>query len=137
MWLIQVFDINVFGLFTTAQAVAKHMISTSTPGSIIMISSMSSLIVNRPQPQAAYNASKAAVAHLSRSMVVELAPHGIRVNSLAPGYLLTYSINFRYMNTPLVQSIIAKGGKEYTQYWKDGSPMGKLGEPEDLRGIPL
>lgn len=101
-----------------------------------MISSMSSLIVNRPQPQAAYNASKAAVAHLSRSMAVELAPHGIRVNALAPGYLLTYSINFRYMNTPLVQSIIAKGGKEYTQYWKDGSPMGKLGEPEDLRGIP-
>jgi NAD(P)-dependent dehydrogenase (short-subunit alcohol dehydrogenase family) len=41
------------------------------------------------------------------------------------------------MNTPLVQAIIAKGGKEYTQYWKDGSPMGKLGEPEDLRGIPL
>jgi hypothetical protein len=40
------------------------------------------------------------------------------------------------MNTPLVQAIIAKGGKEYTQYWKDGSPMNKLGEPEDLRGIP-
>lgn len=81
------FDINVFGLFTTAQAVAKHMKSTSTSGSIILISSMSSLIVNRPQPQAAYNASKAAVAHLARSMAVELAPHGIRVNSLAPGLI--------------------------------------------------
>jgi NAD(P)-dependent dehydrogenase (short-subunit alcohol dehydrogenase family) len=87
-WLIKVFDVNVFGLFTTAQAVAKHMISTSTPGSMILISSMSSLIVNRPQPQAAYNASKAAVAHLSRSMAVELAPHGIRVNALAPGSLV-------------------------------------------------
>jgi hypothetical protein len=40
------------------------------------------------------------------------------------------------MNTPLVQAIIAKGGKEYTKYWKDGSPMSRLGEPEDLRGIP-
>jgi NAD(P)-dependent dehydrogenase (short-subunit alcohol dehydrogenase family) len=86
--LIKVFDVNVFGLFTTAQAVAKHMISRSTPGSMILISSMSSLIVNRPQPQAAYNASKAAVAHLSRSMAVELAPHGIRVNALAPGSLV-------------------------------------------------
>ena len=39
------------------------------------------------------------------------------------------------MNTPLVQAIIAKGGEEYTRYWKDGSPMGKLGQPEDLRGL--
>jgi hypothetical protein len=41
----------------------------------------------------------------------------------------------RYMNTPLVQAIIAKGGEEYTRYWKDGSPMGRLGQPEDLRGL--
>ena len=111
-----------------------------------MISSMSSQIVNRPQPQAAYNSSKAAVAHLSRSMAVELAPHGIRVNALAPGYSpnsqdsvfdLRWGCELifgRYMNTPLVQAIIAKGGEEYTRYWKDGSPMGKLGQPEDLRG---
>lgn len=41
------------------------------------------------------------------------------------------------MNTPLVQAIIAKGGDEYTKYWKDGSPMNRLGQPEELRGIPL
>src|SRR5271169_5460114 len=123
----KIFDINVFGLFTTAQAVAKHMTSTGTQGRIILISSMSSLIVNRPQPQAAYNASKAAVAHLGRSMAVELAPHGIRVNCLAPGFsLFRHELMRRYMNTPLVQAIIEKGGEEYTRYWKDGSPMSRL-----------
>jgi NAD(P)-dependent dehydrogenase (short-subunit alcohol dehydrogenase family) len=100
------------------------MIKTNTAGSIILISSMSSLIVNRPQPQAAYNASKAAVAHLARSLAVEFAPHGIRVNSLAPGY----------MNTPLVQAIIEKGGDAYTRYWRDGSPLNRLGQPNELRG---
>jgi NAD(P)-dependent dehydrogenase (short-subunit alcohol dehydrogenase family) len=100
------------------------MIKTNTAGSIILISSMSSLIVNRPQPQAAYNASKAAVAHLARSLAVEFAPHGIRVNSLAPGY----------MNTPLLQAIIEKGGDSYTRYWRDGSPLNRLGQPNELRG---
>ena len=96
---------------------------------------MSASIVNRPQPQIAYNASKAAVSHMARSFAVELAPHGITCNSLAPGLTLSvYFADVRYMNTPLVQAIIAKGGKEYTRYWKDGSPMGRLGEPEDLRG---
>jgi len=48
--------------------------------------------------------------------------------------LLFTWVESRYMNTPLVQAIIAKGGDEYTRYWKEGSPMNKLGQPEDLRG---
>jgi NAD(P)-dependent dehydrogenase (short-subunit alcohol dehydrogenase family) len=59
------------------------------PGSIVMIGSMSGSIVNVPQPQAPYNAAKAAVRHLAASLAVEWAGHGIRVNCISPGYMLT------------------------------------------------
>jgi NAD(P)-dependent dehydrogenase (short-subunit alcohol dehydrogenase family) len=54
-----------------------------------MIGSMSGSIVNVPQPQAPYNASKAAVRHLASSFAVEWAHAGIRVNCISPGYMLT------------------------------------------------
>ena len=59
------------------------------PGSMVFIGSMSGTIVNVPQPQAPYNASKAAVRHLAASLGVEWAPAGIRVNCISPGYMLT------------------------------------------------
>ena len=59
------------------------------PGSIVMIGSMSGVIVNVPQPQAPYNAAKAAVRHLASSLAVEWAHAGIRVNCISPGYMLT------------------------------------------------
>ena len=70
-------------------AVAKHLLERKSGGSTIMIGSMSGAIVNVPQPQAPYNAAKAAVRHLASSLAVEWAHAGIRVNCISPGYMLT------------------------------------------------
>ena len=81
-----VFDLNVRALWKTSIAVGELMRAQGS-GSIVNIGSMSGLIVNRPQWQPAYNASKAAVHHLTKSLAVEWAPYGIRVNAVAPGYV--------------------------------------------------
>ncbi|KAF8322609.1 NAD(P)-binding protein [Clavulina sp. PMI_390] len=83
----RVMDINLNGLFFACQSAGKHMIESGRGGSIINIASMSGHIVNYPQPQSAYNASKAAVIHLSKSLAAEWAPHKIRVNTISPGYM--------------------------------------------------
>ena len=66
-----------------AREAAKHMLANNTQGSIVLIGSMSGSIVNIPQPQTPYNASKAAVKHMASSLAVEWAKKGIRVNSIA------------------------------------------------------
>ena len=83
-----VIDVNVNAQFFIAQAFARHMVA-SGGGSIVAIGSNSGLIVDRPQPQAHYNASKAAVHQMVKSMAIELAPHKIRVNAVAPGFVMT------------------------------------------------
>ena len=83
-----VFDLNVRAVWMTSVAAARHM-RDHGGGSIINIGSMSAMIVNRPQHQASYNASKAAVHHLTKSLAAEWAPYGIRVNAVAPGYVKT------------------------------------------------
>lgn len=85
----KLWGVNVDGTYLSAVEVAKHMIERKRPGSMIFIGSMSGGIVNVPQPQAPYNASKAAVRHLASSLAVEWAPHRIRVNCISPGYMLT------------------------------------------------
>jgi len=83
----RVMDINLNGIFFCAQACGKHMIAAGRGGSMVFIASMSGHIVNWPQPQCAYNASKAAVIHLMKSLAAEWAPHKIRVNTISPGYM--------------------------------------------------
>lgn len=85
----KLWGVNVDGTYLYAVAVAKHLMERNSPGSIVMIGSMSGEIVNVPQPQAPYNAAKAAVRHLARSLAVEWASTGIRVNCISPGYMLT------------------------------------------------
>lgn len=81
--------VNVDGSYLFATGVARHLIERKASGSIVMIGSMSGAVVNVPQPQAPYNAAKAAVRHLASSFAVEWAPYDIRVNCISPGYMMT------------------------------------------------
>ncbi len=114
-----VLNVNLNGVFYCCQAVAKPMIA-QRKGNIINIASMSGLIVNRPQPQASYNTSKAAVIHLTRSLACEWAPHNIRVNAIAPGY----------MGTPMARPFF--DDPQYGGVWIDMIPMKRPGRPEEL-----
>lgn len=115
--------INVEGSFYCAREAAKDMMSREAPGSIILIGSMSSSVVNIPQPQAPYNASKAAVRHMGASLAVEWATKNIRVNVISPGY----------METALTRVILDRD-PVLRETWENLTPTGRLGQPEDLKG---
>lgn len=83
-----VFDVNTAGVFRSCRAEGELMLRTGG-GAIVNIASMSGHVVNRPQKQAAYNASKAAVHMITKSLAVEWATRGVRVNSISPGYVIT------------------------------------------------
>jgi len=119
----RVINVNLTGVFLTAQAAGRLMIAQGTGGSIINTASMSAHIVNRPQPQCAYNASKAGVIMLTKSLAIEWARHHIRVNSISPGYMGTELI----MNAPHLKALI--------EDWKKDSPYDRLGRPEELQSI--
>ncbi len=119
-WL-RTMDVNLNGVFYCARAAGRQMIRHGGGGSIINTASMSARIVNHPQPQAAYNASKAAVKHLSSSLATEWALHGIRVNSISPGYT----------GTGLVSEAL-KRHPEWEQAWLPETPMGRLARPEEI-----
>lgn len=117
-------DVNVNGTFLFAQIAAKHMIEKKIKGSIIMVSSMSGSIVNRPQKQSAYNVSKAATAHLTKSMASELGEHGIRVNALSPGYIQTAKNEGEEM-------------EELSKEWVKMIPLQRIAKPEEFRGAAV
>jgi NAD(P)-dependent dehydrogenase (short-subunit alcohol dehydrogenase family) len=120
----KVIDVNLAGTFFAAQAFGSALLQAGLPGSAILISSMSGVIVNVPQWAASYNASKAAVAHLGKSLAVEWAPAGIRVNSVAPGYVLT----------DLTERIIDQQ-PSLRDEWIARIPLGRIATPDDLSGL--
>ena len=113
----QVFDVNVTGLWRMSKAVAPSMIEAGG-GSIVNVGSISAMIVNRPQWQPAYNASKAAVHQLTRSLAAEWAPHHIRVNAIAPGYVKT---EMAPVDEP-----------QFRQHWIEDVPMKRYATPEEI-----
>lgn len=115
-WL-DVFEVNVHGLWYCAQTVGQQMISRRR-GVIINIGSISAMIVNRPQMQPAYNASKAAVHQLTKSLAAEWAPYNVRVNALAPGYVKT--------------AMAPVDEPEFRRHWIEDAPMQRYAVPEEL-----
>lgn len=117
----RVIDVNLNGSFFCAQAAAKVMEASGKGGSILLTASMSAHYTNFPQPQAAYNASKAGIAHLTRNLGAEWAVHGIRVNSISPGYMDTI------LNA-------GDGLADIRKVWDERCPMGRMGDPEEITG---
>ena len=116
----QVLDVNLNGVFLCCQAEGRAMLEHGG-GAIVNIASMSGSIVNRDLLQVHYNASKAAVIHLSKSLAMEWAPRGIRVNSISPGYTATP------MNTrPEVA--------EQVKRFEADTPLGRMAAPTEMVG---
>ncbi len=115
-------DVNLNSMFLTDTIAGRYMLANGG-GSIINTASMSAHIVNVPQPQCAYNASKAGVIQLTKSLAIEWAKRGVRVNSISPGYIGTDLT----LSSPDLQPLIAR--------WNAMAPMGRLGMPEELASI--
>jgi len=105
-----VWDVNVDGLWRCSRVVGAQMVGRGTGAS--------AQIVNRPQMQPAYNASKAAVHQLTKSLAAEWAPHGVRVNALAPGYVKT---EMAPVDRP-----------EFRRHWIEDAPMQRYAVPDEL-----
>jgi NAD(P)-dependent dehydrogenase (short-subunit alcohol dehydrogenase family) len=116
----RVIDINLTGVFLSCQAEGRAMLD-HRKGSIVNIASMSGSIVNRDLMQAHYNASKAAVIHLTKSLAMEWARRGVRVNSISPGYTAT-PMNRR----PEVADQVTR--------FESDTPLGRMATVDELVG---
>lgn len=116
----RVLEINLSGTYWCCRAVGRHMLERGS-GAIVNIASMSGSIVNWPQPQISYNASKAAVIQLTRTLASEWAARGVRVNSVSPGYI----------GTEMTQQGL-RMNPDWGKTWLEMTPMGRLGTPADV-----
>lgn len=114
----RVIAVNLKGTFLCCQAVGRNMIANRS-GKIINIASMSGTVVNRPQLQIGYNASKAGVIMLTKSLAAEWARYNINVNCISPGYIATE---------------LTRKVSQYHDQWRELTPFHRLGEPSELKG---
>lgn len=116
----RLFGVNCKGLYFTTQLAAQQMISSGTKvGSIILVASMASYIAIRSQSSTAYCGTKGAVKAMVAPMAAEMHEHGIRVNSISPGYVRTE------MTAPFPHLL---------EIWKDEVMLNKVAEPNDIKG---
>nr|WP_313372711.1 SDR family oxidoreductase [Brucella intermedia] len=119
-----VIDVNLNGVFYCAQSFGKRMAAVGR-GTIVNISSMCGEIVVYPQPQVAYNAAKAGVNLITKSLAVEWAKQGVRVNAVAPGYTATEL------------TLAGRSNEEWFSTWMRMTPQGRLGEPREIANAVL
>jgi NAD(P)-dependent dehydrogenase (short-subunit alcohol dehydrogenase family) len=123
VWL-KVIDVNLNGTYWTCRAFARPMLERKR-GAIVTVGSMSGFISNKPQRQVHYNASKAAVHHMTRSLAGEWAERGVRINCVAPTYVNT------------VMSNVTAQDPYYFGPWMDNTPMKRMVEPEEIASVNL
>ncbi len=119
-----VMRVNVEAVFALTQEVATHMIARGA-GSVINVSSMFGLVASTPVPDAPYVASKSALNGLTRELANQWAPHGVRVNAIAPGWFATE------MNTELLED------ERSLRWLQRQCPMGRPGRVDELDGVLL
>jgi NAD(P)-dependent dehydrogenase (short-subunit alcohol dehydrogenase family) len=122
-WL-NVIDVNLNGVFWCCRDFGKHMLKRGH-GSVVTVGSMSGFIVNKPQPQSYYNASKAAVHHLTRSLAAEWGQRGVRINSVAPTYIETPMTTFGGSAPGMMDT------------WLEMTPMHRMGQPREIAAVIL
>lgn len=123
-WM-RVIDVNLSGTFHVCQAFGRHMLAAGR-GTIVNIASMSGSVSNFPQKQVSYNASKAGVVHLTKTLAGEWADRGVRVNSVSPGYIAT----------DLTAALLDRE-PELGEVWRQRTPNGRLGTPDEVASIIL
>jgi NAD(P)-dependent dehydrogenase (short-subunit alcohol dehydrogenase family) len=102
------------------------MFNYQQKGSILLVASMSGLIANKGMTSPVYNSSKAAVIQLARNLAMEWGRHGIRVNSLCPGHIVTPMVEEVFQKEPASRAI-----------WEAENMLGRLATPEEFRGAAL
>ncbi len=120
----EVMNVNVNALYWSCRAFAQRMAARKS-GVIVNIGSNSGFIVDKPQPQAHYNASKGAVHMMTKSFACELASQGVRVNAVAPSYTLT----------EMTRLGLAKS--EWSEIWHEMTPMKRFAEPSEIASVVL
>lgn len=118
--------VNLDGVFLMSRAVGRRMIAQQS-GTIISVGSMSGRIVNWPFRHAAYNVSKAGVHMLTKCLATEWAEHNIRVNAIAPGYVLT----------ELTEEVLREHPDVVTNHWAKGAVQNRIGSVEELVGATV
>lgn len=121
-WL-NVINVNLNGIFFVARAFGKYLIDHKRTGAIVNTGSMSGSIVNFPQEQASYNSSKAGVIHLTKSLAIEWAEKGVRVNCISPGYMYTALTSFVR--------------QDWQDIWNNATPFKRMGTPSELAGAVI
>ncbi|KAL8783251.1 MAG: hypothetical protein Q9213_004763 [Squamulea squamosa] len=120
--LHQIFELNVFGTYYCATSMAQKWIHDQTPGSIVFTASMTSYRPNRAAPSAPYGGTKAAIRNMAHTLAMEWAPHGIRVNSVSPGFVRTQMTTYM------------EGSPDWDLKMKYYGGMPRLAKPQELGG---